>query len=638
MNFADFGFLRVAAVAPAISLADPMANAQNILEHYQQLLSQECSIVLTPELSLTGYSCEDLFHTDDLLHRSSKSLEWLASKTKSAALVVGSPYRLMDGRVVNCAFICSNGMIQGSVPKSVHPNYREFYEKRWFASGEKINVICDYSRGNFLINPNQLFKIGATHFAIEICEDLWAPRPPGVEHALAGATILLNPSASTELIGKADYRRDLVRMQSAKTISGYLYAGAGITESTKDAVYGGHLLAAENGHLLAESERFKWDTPSLIVDFDWRRLNHERAFNTTFAQTSRNHSATVKDLQIKPVVRTTTRVIEKHPFVPQDETEIDARANEIFAIQTAGLARRMMAAKARRLVIGLSGGLDSTLAFLVCCDALKLLDLEIQAIDPLTMPGPGTTQHTLDSVRLLSECTGVSVKTIPISAALDQHLSALEHDGSPDVTYENAQARERTQILFDEANKVDGIVVGTGDLSELALGWCTFNADHMSSYNVNASVPKTLVAYLVRWYAKHRSSSALSEVLQRIAATPITPELKPHDDGEISQHTEVIIGPYELHDFFLYHYLRHGSDALKIYKLAQVAFGADYTSDEIKKYLRLLFTRFFSQQFKRTTMPPGPKVGTISLSPRGDWRMPDEAESVSFLSSIDEIT
>lgn len=643
MDLTRLGFLRTAAVAPEIAIANPEANAAAIGEVYAQLETEGVAVVLTPELSLTGYSCEDLFHSADLLQRSRKELGLLARKTKDSVLVVGAPWQLTDGRLLNCAFVCARGKVVGAVPKSAHPNYQEFYEQRWFTSGAAIQATIDDDVGRFQIFRDQLFALGdarlgtKTCFAIEICEDLWAPKPPSTDHALAGATVILNPSASTELIAKADYRRDLVRMQSASSICAYVYAGAGPSESTKDVVFGGHLLAAENGTILAESDRFNLDPTCLVVDLDWQRLNHERIGNTTFAQSTRPYAHMETETHVTPTLAETTRTYASHPFVPDDEQEFDSRAREILAIQTTGLARRMRSIATDRLVIGLSGGLDSTLAFLVCMDTLAKVGLTQSSLLALTMPGPGTTPHTLETVHRLVECTHTPLREIPIDAAVRQHLADLGHDGDPDVTFENAQARERTQLLFDTANQVQGIVVGTGDMSELAIGWCTYNADHMSNYNVNASIPKTLMAYLVRWYANHRAPAALRDVLDRVLDTPITPELVPAVDGKISQVTEEIIGPYELHDFFLYHFLRTGAGVEKIFTLACLAFADRYDPQIIQKWQRVFFKRFFEQQFKRTTLPPGPKVGTVSLSPRGDWRMPDEADVSAILSSIDEL-
>jgi len=431
---------------------------------------------------------------------------------------------------------------------------------------------------------------------------------------------------------------ELVRGASARGICGYLYAGAGPTESTKDVVFGGHLLAAENGTLIAESGRFSLSAGTLIVDFDLERLRHDRMHNTTFRTTPRPAAyLTTIVTDFTPALPSLLQAVDPHPFVPEDEALFDARAREILEIQSTGLARRLLAAGGGPLVIGLSGGLDSTLAFLVCLDTLDKLGEPRSMLRPLTLPGPGTSAHTLASAKELAAAAGIDIREISISAAVTQHLEDLDHDSETDVVFENAQARERTQILFNHANQVGGIVVGTGDLSELALGWCTYNADHMSSYNVNASVPKTMMAYLVRWYGRHRADARLRKVLERVLETPISPELlAPGKDG-ISQHTESIIGPYELHDFFLYHFMRTGAGAAKIDALARLAFAGRYDAVEIRRWLKVFFRRFFSQQFKRTVLPPGPKVGSVSLSPRGDWRMPDEAGAAAYLATIDAL-
>jgi NAD+ synthase (glutamine-hydrolysing) len=535
--------------------------------------------------------------------------------------------------------VLAEGTVKGMVPKIALPNYGEFYDRRWFTSGDGVDEgVEDSQLGSFRVCTDQLFKVGDTRFGIEICEDLWAPLPPGIRHSLAGAELILNLSASNELIAKAEYRRDLVHMASARGICGYVYASSGPMESTKDVVFGGHLLACENGQALAEGPRFALDGATVVTEMDFHRLRHDRMQHNTFANAPRPVGYHyVETLTRVPALAGLNRTYPAHPFVPQDEALFDARAAEILAIQTTGLARRVLAAHSEALVIGLSGGLDSTLAFLVCLDVLKKLGRGPNQLHALTLPGPGTSEHTLESARRLCRAAGVVLREISITPAVRQHLSDLAHASEDDVVFENAQARERTQILFNTANKVAGLVVGTGDLSELALGWCTFNADHMSSYNVNVSVPKTMMSYLVRWYGAHRATAALAEVLERILSTPISPELIAPESGSISQETEAIIGPYELHDFFLFHFVRNGAGPAKIYHLARLAFAARYDDDVLRKWLKVFFQRFFSQQFKRTTLPPGPKVGSVSLSPRGDWRMPDEASAARLLEEIDAI-
>ncbi len=643
MDFNTLGYLRVAACAPAVAIADPGANAEGIRAAYSTVAGNHAAVALFPELALTGYSCEDLFYSRALANACRSALGSLARESAAHAcvLVVGAPWWLDDGRLLNCAFVIAGGKVVGAVPKTAHPNHGEFYDKRWFVSGEGVDVeIVDATLGTFRICREHLFAVGNVRFAIEICEDLWMVEPTGARHALAGADLILNPSASNELVAKADYRRDLVRMASATRICAYLYASAGPSESTKDVVFGGHLIAAEDGALLGESARFALAGERLTAEFDVERLRRDRARNATFANAHRPGGYREVATGVTPgAIEQLLRAYPKHPFVPDDEHEIEARAQEILAIQATGLARRVLAANVPHLVIGISGGLDSTLATLVCLDALKRLGRKPDTLHALTMPGPGTTEHTLATARQLAAASGATLREISIDAAVKQHLKDLEHGSAErDVTYENAQARERTQLLFNYANKVGGIVVGTGDLSELALGWCTFNGDHMASYNVNASVPKTLIAYLVRWYARHRADAALAAVLDRVLATPISPELlPPSPDGSIAQTTETILGPYELHDFFLFHHVRYGATPAKIYALARTSFDSVYDATTIRRWMKVFFTRFYTQQFKRTTLPPGPKVGSLSLSPRGDWRMPDEARADALVAAVEQL-
>ena len=636
MDYARHGFFRAVAVAPVVEVGHPAANAEAILAAYEAASDVSAGVVVAPELAVTGYTCEDLFTTDQLLEDARRALTALAGATRDAMLFVGAPWRLTDGRLVNAAFACQGGRILGAVPKSANPNHEEFYERRWFVSGADIRSTERCGEFAFEMRRDQLFEVGGARVGVEICEDLWAPQPPSANHVLAGAELIVNLSASNELVAKADYRRDLVRVQSGRLICGYLYAGSGPTESVKDLVFGGHLIAAENGQLLDESARFQLDGARLEVDFDCQKLRHDRGRNATFAQSPRptGYAVTAASAPPRPL-RQTRRRYAKHPFVPQDEQEFEARAGEILAIQATGLARRMRSADIGTLVIGLSGGLDSTLALLVCLDALAANGLPLTALNAITLPGPGTSAHTLASAQALAAAAGAPLREIPIHAAVAGHLEDIGHNGGHDIAFENAQARERTQVLFDIANVTRGLVVGTGDLSELALGWCTYNADHMAHYNVNGGVPKTLVAYLVRWYARHRAGDALAKVLARVLDTPITPELVPTAEDGIGQRTEAIVGPYELHDFFLYHLLRTGAGAAKTLALAQLAFGADYSPAAIGRWLRVFLTRFHATQFKRSTAPPGPKVGTVSLSPRGDWRMPDEASPAAALAALD---
>ena len=638
-HFDQFGFIRCAAFAPPIALADPDANAQTIIERMREAPARQVALALFPELAVTGYTAEDLFFSQQLQDRVRVALANIvvASRQLPLTTVVGAPWAMQDGRLFNCAFVISDGAVMGAVPKQHLPNAGEFYDKRWFVSGAGVDVqVVDAMLGQFRLAMRQLFAVGELRFAIEICEDLWAPQPPGAEHALAGADLILNPSASNELVAKADYRRDLVRMTSAQRVCGYLYASSGPTESTKDVVFGGHLIAAENGTLLGEGERFALDGSELVVEFDWQKLRHDRAQLATFAAAQRPAVYGVTPGAAPPMLTTLDRTFPQQPFVPNDEHQLEARAQEILAIQSTGLARRLRAVGKPRMVIGLSGGLDSTLAFLVCLEACAKLGAATDSIHAITLPGPATSAHTLASARALAHAATVPLREIDIRAAVQQHFDDIGHDANTfDIVYENTQARERTQVLFDVANQQGAILVGTGDLSELALGWCTFNADHMASYNVNAGVPKTLVSYLVRWYASHRANAELSAVLQRVLATPISPELVPGRDGQIGQHTEDVVGPYLLHDYFLFHFVRNGFTPAKIDALAQQSFAGAFAKTTIRHWLKVFFQRFMSQQFKRTTLPPGPKVGSVSLSPRGDWRMPDEASAAALLAAIE---
>lgn len=634
MNYQEFGFIRVAAVAPVVELANPMRNAKRIAGIYERLSADGCSIVLTPELSITGYSCEDLFYSDDLLEECYEALDWIAQQSSCSALVVGAPIHFPSGKMYNCAVVCANGTIVGAVPKCAIPNHNEFYEYRWFESGNGVLEDVEIGDHTFSLCRDQGFKVSGSAFAIELCEDLWVPNSPSIEHCLNGALIVLNLSASNELVAKPDYRRALVNTQSAKCICAYLYASCGVFESTKDTVFSGHLLASENGTMLGESDRFCMDDTTLVVDFDVDKLRYERRRISTYKMASTESSLTVVPCCSQAPLASTNRTYMSHPFVPSEGDELSARTAEVLRIQSSGLVRRFVSASAQSLVIGLSGGLDSTLAFLVCLDAYARLDRSNTSLIPVTMPGLATSEHTLESVRLLAGATGAQLLEIDIRNAVETHLGMLEHDGGVDITLENAQARERTKILFNLANMHNGLVVGTGDLSELALGWCTFNGDHMSSYNVNVSVPKTLVAHVVNWYAENRAPSVLANVLNRIVATPISPELVPAPPGEVAQHTEEILGPYEIHDFFLYHFLRTGAGLHKLYAIARIAFAGKYEDNEIKRLLGIFWERFCKNQFKRTVLPAGPKVGTVNLSPRGDWRMPDEAHGLQLLESI----
>jgi NAD+ synthase (glutamine-hydrolysing) len=653
MDFSSLGFVRVAAIAPPVSLGDPNANREKIAAWAQEFADAGASVIVFPELGLTGYTCEDLFLTS-MVQRAHTALAELAAATTTlnAAIVVGTPLQAANGRRYNAAVVLRGGQVLGAVPKIHLPNYGEFYERRWFTPGADVDeMISIAGLEPFRLCARQVFDLGTAggvtvRLGVEICEDLWAPDQPSTALALAGANLIVNPSASNELIAKSDYRRDLVRIQSARLSCAYVYAGSGPTESTKDVVFGGHCLIAENGSILAESDRFVWAGSSVIVDIDIERLANERALNTTFGNAPEPFpafSVSASDAGISPMpsLSILRRTYARLPFVPDNPATVHERAKEIMAIQSTGLARRMMAARSERAVLGLSGGLDSTLALLVALETMKRLGRGPESILCVSMPGLGTTDHTKVSAAELARCAGVDFREIPIAAAVHQHFSDIGHDPQDfDVVYENSQARERTQILFDIANQVKGIVVGTGDLSELALGWCTYNADHMANYGVNGSVPKTLVKHLVRWYGDTCGDDAMNAVLDRILDTIISPELLPVGaKGEIVHSTEDIVGPYELHDFFLYHRQRNGFGPAKIRALANHTFiKADenpYDEATINKWIRVFFERFARQQFKRTTLPPGPKVGSVSLSPRGDLRMPDEIDPAAWLAELE---
>lgn len=641
-----FGFVKVAAAIPAVKVADCKFNAQQAETQIMVADGKGVQIVIFPELNLTGYSCGDLFSHNLLLEQAEMALMQIVNNTRQLDVIsiVGMPV-MVNSSLANCAVVFQKGKILGVVPKTYLPNYKEFYEQRWFASSLTYNDISTIRLCGQIVpfGCDLLFETPDTCFGIEICEDVWAPVPPSSELVLKGAEIIFNMSADTENIAKHQYLRSLLSQQSARCLSGYVFSSCGFGESTTDVVFAGNGLIYENGTLLAEAERFSFKEQMVVSEIDVERLRSERLVNTTFAASVRAHSG-------KPVRKISTefvtgrdlslsRYIDPHPFVPAGGKLLDERCEEIFSIQVAGLAKRLVHTNCKSVVVGISGGLDSTLALLVCVKTFDKLGLSRKGIIGITMPGFGTTDRTYNNALSLMSSLQVTTKEISIKDACIQHFKDIDHDMSVhDVTYENGQARERTQILMDYANKIGGLVIGTGDLSELALGWATYNGDHMSMYAVNSSIPKTLVRYLVNWVAQTGVDVLSRNTLLDIIDTPISPELIPADEnGNIKQKTEDLVGPYELHDFFLYYFLRFGTRPAKIFYLAEIAFKGVYDSTTIKKWLINFCRRFFNQQFKRSCLPDGPKVGSVSLSPRGDWRMPSDASSALWLKECEEL-
>ncbi len=630
-----FGFYRVATCSPVVKVADAEFNTARILELAEKAAAHSASVVLFPELAVTAYSCGDLFHNETLLNAAEHAVSRIAEKSASlpSVFIVGAPVRRQN-RLFNAAVVIQHGRLCGIVPKTNLPNYREFYEKRYFSSGYGIrNATADFAgQTEIPFGTDLIFRSGSELvFGIEICEDMWSTVPPSSYLALNGATLILNPSASNELVGKADYRRELVRGQSARCVAAYAYVSAGVSESTMDTVCGGHSIAAENGTVLLDSERFSREDALYVTDFDLARIQGARLSDSPFANSAEmNPHTDYRILKLEPApvpeLKEIERKVPRLPFVPSSDAARDERCQEIFAIQSAGLAKRIEHTHAEKAVIGISGGLDSTLALLVCVNTMKLIGRTPEDVLAITMPGFGTTGRTYNNAVNLCRLLGVELREIGIKDACMEHFRSIGHDPEDhSVVYENAQARERTQILMDVANQAGGFVVGTGDLSEIAMGWCTYNADHMSMYAVNCSVPKTLIRYLIAYVGDH-SEQAVRDILRDIIDTPVSPELLPAaDDGTIRQKTEDIIGPYEIHDFFLYHFMKYGASPEKILFLAKRAFGKEYPEEKLKTFLKTFIRRFFSQQFKRSCSTDGPKVGTISLSPRGDWRMPSDA-------------
>lgn len=637
----NYGYVRVAAAVPRVKVADCKFNAREIEKEIIIAEGKGVQIIAFPELCITGYTCGDLFAQQLLLEEAEMELMQIINNTRQLDIIaiLGLPVAL-NGMLLNTAVVIQKGKVLGVVPKTYLPNYKEFYEKRWFTSAACVTETSVRLCGQVVpMRADLLFEMANTTFGIEICEDLWAPIPPSSSLAMQGAEIVFNLSADNECIGKHNYLCSLISQQSARCIAGYVFSSCGFGESTTDVVFAGNGLIFENGNKLASSKRFSLEGQVVISEIDVEYIRSERRVNTTFTA-CRTHcvpreAMCVSTEYVNGKELELTRTFDPHPFVPQG-AELDERCEEIFSIQVAGLAQRLVHTHAQSAVVGISGGLDSTLALLVCVKTFDKLGWSRKGIIGVTMPGFGTTDRTHTNAVDLMESLGITVREVSIKEACIQHFKDIGHDVNVhDVVYENSQARERTQILMDIANQTNGMVIGTGDLSELALGWATYNGDHMSMYGVNGSVPKTLVKHLVKWVAEHDVDDSSRATLLDIVDTPISPELIPADEnGNIKQITEDLVGPYELHDFFLYYFLRCGFRPSKIFFLAARTFKGVYDEETIKKWLRTFFRRFFNQQFKRSCLPDGPKVGSISISPRGDWRMPSDASSEAWLREI----
>ena len=624
----EYGYVRCAAASLKMEVANPRWNEQEMEHVIAEAVSNGVAILVLPECAMTGYTCADLFFQKTLLEETEHQIAKLKKflEGKEIIVAVGAPIQI-ENKLYNMGIVLQNGHILGMVPKTYLPNYNEFYEQRWFASSADLKESEIEFLGEIVpVGKDLLFGNQNTYFALEICEDLWSVTPPSDTYALNGATILLNLSASNETIGKKEYRENLIKMHSAKQISAYVYASSGPLESTTDILFSGATLIYENGSKLAEGKRFQFDNTLTIGDVDVEKLLHDRMKNTSF-HTNQLEPVRKIHCSIPATNQPIRRTYAKYPFVPSNPNKRNERANEILTIQSCALARRLKHTGSKKCILGVSGGLDSTLAYLVILRAFDILKIAPQNLIAVTMPGFGTTDRTYQNAKELIRKTGATLREVSIKDACILHYKDIGHDaGNHDVTYENAQARERTQILMDIANQENGLVIGTGDLSELALGWCTYNGDHMSMYAVNTSIPKTLVRYLVEY--EMQNNETLHDVLKSILDTPISPELlPPSKDGKILQKTESKIGPYMLHDFFLYHFLRNGFSTKKIFYLAKETFKDDYEEEELRKWLTVFMKRFFSQQFKRSCLPDGVKVGSVSLSPRGDLRMPSDATS-----------
>ena len=659
------GFVKVAAMSPKIKVADPEFNAGQIMEGMKEARDNGAKIIVFPELCLTGYTCNDLFQQDMLLESTLVQLSVIKKATEGTdfLLFVGMPFE-WNQKLYNVAAVIHDGHVIGLVPKTFLPNYAEFYEARYFTRGMKKPIVVKVCGEDVPMGTDIIFKADEMKdltVACELCEDAWVPDTPSTRHAVAGATIIVNLSASNETVAKSEYRRDLVSMTSARLVSGYIYASAGEGESTQDIVFGGHGIIAENGSVLAEAERF--ESKNIYTEIDVQRIAHERRRMTTYdatdeddaiyacaeryADADRNDNGRMLSMcgghlciTWKPEMRETplTRKFYPMPFVPADSADRSKRCEEILNIQASGLKKRYEHTGCKTAVIGLSGGLDSTLALLVTARAFDMIGKDHKDIETVTMPCFGTTDRTYSNACKLAKSLGTTLIEVNIADSVNRHFQDIGQDPEKhDVTYENCQARERTQVLMDIANKDCGLVIGTGDMSELALGWATYNGDHMSMYGVNVSVPKTLVRHLVKYDADTCGRKELSEVLLDILDTPVSPELLPPVNGVISQKTEDLVGPYELHDFFLYYMLRCGFEPAKVYRLALIAFDGTYDADMIKKWMKAFYHRFFAQQFKRSCMPDGPKVGSVALSPRGDLRMPSDASAAAWMAQVDNL-
>jgi len=651
----NYGFVKVATAIPHVKVADSMFNAKAILDQIQEADKKGVKVIVFPELSITAYSCADLFMQEVLVKEANQALEYILRETSSLGIIfiVGMPIKALNMALLNSAVVCQYGKTLGAVAKTYLPNYGEFYEDRWFTTKDKINTKSVSIAGKECPLTSGLFSTKDFTFGVEICEDLWAPIPQSSELALKGAEIIFNLSADTECVNKHSYLESLVKQQSARLISAYVYSSCGFGESTTDVVFAGNAMIYENGSELAKSERFSYDKQLIISDIDVEKLRSERVYNTTFIKNASKIQTLDTDIILcenpksknseksgenTPNYPKLDRIFAKNPFVPSG-AELNERCEDIFSIQVSGLASRLLHINSKKVVVGISGGLDSTLALLVCIKTFDKLAYSRKGIIGVTMPGFGTTDRTYSNAINLMKELGITIREISIKKACTQHFKDINHDiNTHDVVYENSQARERTQILMDISNACGAIVVGTGDMSELALGWATYNGDQMSMYGVNASVPKTLVKHLVKWIADGRVSKLACKILFDIVDTPISPELIPADSkGNILQKTEDLVGPYELHDFFMYYFLRFGFTPSKIYYLAKLAFKNSFTDEIILKWLRTFVWRFFAQQFKRSCMPDGPKVGSVTLSPRGDWRMPSDASVKAWIRDIEKI-